>query len=55
MVARSSSKNLSINKDRVGKLGIFKDMTSAQIDELFVWIERRDYEPGMTLIKEGHF
>ena len=53
MMAKSSPRHLSINKDRVVKLGIFKDMTSAQIDELFVWIERRDYEPGMTLIKEG--
>ena len=53
MGARSSGKNLAINRERMGKLGIFKDLTSEQIDELFVWIQRRDYSPGTTIIKEG--
>jgi CRP-like cAMP-binding protein len=53
MGAKSSGKNLAINKDRVGRFAIFRELTSQQIDELFVWIHRRDYSPGEILIKEG--
>jgi CRP-like cAMP-binding protein len=50
---KSSSRHLSIYKDKsVEKLAIFKDLTSKQIDELFMWVQRRDYTNGQTIIKE---
>jgi CRP-like cAMP-binding protein len=44
---------LALSKDRVERLAIFKELTSEQIDELFYWVQRRDYAPGATVIKEG--
>lgn len=50
---KSSSRGLAIPKEKLEKLAIFKDLTSKQIDELFVWVQRRDYAAGDTIIKEG--
>lgn len=50
---KSSSRSLAVPKDKIDKLAVFKDLTAKQIDELFVWVQRRDYAEADTIIEEG--
>ena len=40
-------------QEHIGKIEIFKDLSPRQIDELHLWLQRRDYPPGAEIIKEG--
>jgi CRP-like cAMP-binding protein len=37
----------------VEKIEIFKDLNPDQLNELYVWLERRDYAAGAEIIQEG--
>ena len=41
-------------KEEVEKIEIFKDLTPKQIDELYVWLQRRDFKQGSHIIEEGN-
>ena len=40
-------------KEQVGKIEIFKDFSDKQLDELYFWLERREYDEHAEIIKEG--
>jgi CRP-like cAMP-binding protein len=37
----------------VEKIELFKDLDQAQLNELYTWLERRDYTAGAEIIREG--
>jgi CRP-like cAMP-binding protein len=41
-------------KEQVQKIEIFKDLTAKQIDELYSWLQRRDFKQGDDIITQGH-
>jgi len=43
-----------MNKEMVNKIEIFTGLAPAQIDELYTWVQRRDFQAGVEIIKEGN-
>jgi CRP-like cAMP-binding protein len=41
-------------KEQVQRIEIFKDFSSKQIDELYSWLQRRDFKQGDDIITQGH-
>ena len=39
--------------EAVKQVEIFKELTAAQLQELYSWLERRDFPAGTTIFKEG--
>jgi len=40
-------------QDAVKQVEIFKDLTAAQLKELYSWLQRRDFPEGTLIFKEG--
>jgi CRP-like cAMP-binding protein len=40
-------------KNQVGKIEIFKDISAEQIDEVYTWLQCRDYPQNSDIIREG--
>ena len=40
-------------EEAVKQVEIFKELTAAQLKELYSWLERRDFGPGTLIFKEG--
>jgi CRP-like cAMP-binding protein len=43
-----------MSKEQVSKIEIFRDLNQAQIDEIYSWLQRRDYPQGSDIIREGN-
>jgi len=43
-----------MNKETVHEIEVFHGLTSTQIDELYTWVQRRDYKAGEEIIREGN-
>lgn len=40
-------------EDNVPKIELFEDLNAEQLNELYKWLERRDYPAGAEIIQEG--
>jgi CRP-like cAMP-binding protein len=43
-----------MNKDEVHKIEIFAGLTPAQVDEMYTWMQLRDFHAGTEIIKAGN-
>lgn len=45
--------NIAMDTKDLEKFEIFKGLTPAQVDELYVWLQRRDFPAGVHIFEEG--